>query len=179
MLLERLTDAELAKRSAKKNQAAFAVLVSRHGAMVRAMCHRLTKGGADSDDIAQTAFLTAWRRIETYAGGSFKSWLGTVTYREFLQYYKKRRNEVEFDEAYHGESCDPSKERYAAQLDLDRALKSLSEKQRICVILCVATGMSHGETAAATGWPLGTVKSHVNRGVAQLRKYMDSDNVAE
>lgn len=178
MSLERLTDAELANRSAKKNQAAFAVLVFRHGAMVRAMSHRLTKGGADSDDIAQSAFLTAWRRIETYSGGSFKSWLGTVTYREFLQFHKKRRDEVEFDEAYHGETSDPSKERYSTQLDLDMALKSLSEKQRICVILCVATGLSHSEAATATGWPLGTVKSHVNRGVAQLRKFMEVDNVA-
>jgi len=176
--LERPTDAALAKRSAKKNQAALAVLVSRHWAMVRAMSHRLTKGGADSDDIAQSAFLTAWRRIETYAGGSFKSWLGTVTYREFLQYYKKRRDEVEFDETYHGESCDPSQRHYSAQLDLETAMKSLSEKQRICVILCVATGLSHSEAATATGWPLGTVKSHVNRGVAQLRKFMEVDNVA-
>ncbi len=178
MSLERLSDVDLARRSVKRDQAAFAVLVSRYGAIVRSMSYRLTKGHAEADDIAQSTFLTAWRRIETYQGGSFKSWLGTITYREFLQYYRKTGDEVEFNETYHGERFDPSIGHHSHKLDLDMALKTLSQKQRICVILCVATGFSHSEAAAATGWPLGTVKSHVKRGVAQLRKAMEVNNVA-
>ena len=73
---------------------------------------------------------------------------------------------------------DSSAARLPEQLDLDRALKTLPENQRICVVLCVATGMSHSEASAATGFPLGTVKSHVNRGVAALRKQLATESVA-
>ncbi len=178
MSLETLSDPELAARSAKRDQAAFAVLVLRYNGVVRGISHRLMRGGAEADDLAQSAFLTAWRRIETYAGGSFKSWIGTITYREFLQYYRKKKDVITFDENIHGKVFDPSKGCFESRLDLNTALNTLSEKQRICVILCVATGFSHQEAALATGWPLGTVKSHVNRGVAQLRKAMEIDNVA-
>jgi DNA-directed RNA polymerase specialized sigma24 family protein len=41
------------------------------------------------------------------------------------------------------------------------------------VVLCHAEGMSHGEIAKHTGWPLGTVKSHVTRGSARLRAWLD------
>jgi RNA polymerase sigma-70 factor (ECF subfamily) len=42
----------------------------------------------------------------------------------------------------------------------------------------VASGLSHREAAEATGWPLGTIKSHVTRGVAALRKHLESSHVA-
>jgi RNA polymerase sigma-70 factor (ECF subfamily) len=66
----------------------------------------------------------------------------------------------------------------ADRLDLDRALGKLAENQRICVVMCVAAGLSHAEASMATGWPLGTVKSHVTRGVATLRKHLAAEHVA-
>src|ERR1700727_2570455 len=48
-------------------------------------------------------------------------------------------------------------------------LKSLSEPERICVSLCYGAGLSHAEAAAALNAPLGTVKSHVKRGLDKLR----------
>ena len=53
--------------------------------------------------------------------------------------------------------------------DLDEALKTLSETERVCVSLCHGAGMSHPEIAAAMNLPLGTVKSHVKRGLDKLR----------
>ena len=54
-------------------------------------------------------------------------------------------------------------------MDLDEALKSLNETERVCVSLCHGAGMSHPEIAAAMNLPLGTVKSHVKRGLDKLR----------
>lgn len=178
MALDHLSDKVLAHKSAQKNQAAFAVLVKRHSATVRAVSRRLTRGAAEADDIAQTAFLTAWRKIATYSGGSFKSWIGMIVYREFLQYCRKHRLEVPFEEASHADVSDNTFLKAGHKVDLDAALNYLSEPQRICVILCVATGFTHKEASLATGWPLGTVKSHVNRGVVKLRQYLSVDNVA-
>ena len=57
----------------------------------------------------------------------------------------------------------------AGALDLDEALKTLNETERVCVSLCHGAGMSHPEIAAAMNLPLGTVKSHVKRGLDKLR----------
>ena len=53
------------------------------------------------------------------------------------------------------------------RLDLERALEKLNPAQRLCVVLSYGEGLSHGEIAETTGWPLGTVKSHLARGGAR------------
>lgn len=60
----------------------------------------------------------------------------------------------------------------ALGLDLDRALAQLGPAVRLCVVLAHDAGMSHGAIAEVTGLPLGTVKSHITRGSAQLRAYL-------
>ncbi|NQY13394.1 MAG: RNA polymerase sigma factor [Henriciella sp.] len=171
-------DIDLARDAASGQEAAFEALVRRHQGAVRGVARRLARHAAEADDIAQAAFLTAWRKTGSYRGGSFKAWICTIAYREFLQAKRKRKTEVEFDEGAHIVAFDSSAARLPEQLDLERALKTLPENQRICVVLCVASGLSHGEAATATGFPLGTVKSHVNRGVAALRKQLAAEDVA-
>lgn len=172
------TDAVLARDAASGEEAAFETLVRRYQGTVRGVTRRLSARPVDADDLAQAAFLTAWRKIKTYRGGSFKAWLCTIAYREFLQARRKQKPEVEFDESAHVIAFDVSATRMADHIDLDRALKCLPENQRICVVLCVAAGLSHAEASGATGFPLGTVKSHVNRGVAALRKQLAPGIVA-
>ena len=53
--------------------------------------------------------------------------------------------------------------------DLEEALKVLSPAERLCVSMCYGAGLSHGEAADALNLPLGTVKSHVKRGLDKLR----------
>lgn len=171
-------DIDLAREAASGDEAAFEALVRRYQGNVRGLCRRLTSHAAEADDVAQAAFLMAWRKIGAYRGGSFKSWICTIVYREFLQARRKQKVEVEFDEQAHIVAFDASAARLPEHLDLERAMRTLPENQRICVVLCVASGMSHSEAAAATGFPLGTVKSHVNRGVAALRKQLASEHVA-
>jgi len=55
------------------------------------------------------------------------------------------------------------------RIDLDEALKGLSAAERLCVSMCYGAGLSHGEAAEALNLPLGTVKSHVKRGLEKLR----------
>ena len=58
------------------------------------------------------------------------------------------------------------------RLDLDAALAKLSRAERLCVSLCHGVGMTHDEIAGELGIPLGTVKSHVLRGIKKLRLLM-------
>jgi len=172
------TDPDLAADAARGSESAFAELVRRHQARVRGMARRLTGTASDGDDIAQATFLTAWQKIGTYAGGTFAAWICTICYREFLQVRRRQKQEIVFDETAEIIPFDRSMADTGDKMDLSRALARLPEAQRICVTLCVAASLSHREASEATGWPLGTIKSHVTRGVAALRKDLAATQVA-
>jgi RNA polymerase sigma-70 factor (ECF subfamily) len=146
------------------DRTAFGRLVARHQASVRALSHRLARSAADGDDVAQAAFLTAWRRRATWRGGSFRSWVCAIAYREFLATRKKTREVATDDEA--ADASGDAGER----LDLARALAGLDDSERAAVALCIGAGLSHSEAAAAMQAPLGSVKSWVLRGRAKLQK---------
>lgn len=146
------------------DQKAFGQLVSRHQASVRALARRLSRSVSDGDDIAQAAFLTAWRRRSTWRGGSFRGWVCAIAYHEFLGVRKGAKVEVEFeDEA--GLSSEAGE-----RMDLTRAMATLDESERAAVALCIGAGLSHTEAALAMQAPLGSVKSWVLRGRAKLQK---------
>ena len=172
------TDAQLAHEAAEGSESGFGELVRRHQGTVRGMARRLTGSAAEGDDIAQMAFLKGWRGISSFGGGAFRSWICKIAYREFLQARRRQRPEVAFDENVHAIAFDRTAEFAGERIDLSRALATLPEAQRICVTLCVAAGLSHSEAADATEWPLGTVKSHVQPGVAALRARLASEDVA-
>jgi RNA polymerase sigma-70 factor (ECF subfamily) len=60
----------------------------------------------------------------------------------------------------------------AVALDMEQLLARLKPAERVCVVLAHVEGLSHAEIAAATAWPLGTIKSHVLRGSARLRQWL-------
>ncbi len=142
---------------------AFGQLVARHQASIRALSRRLARSAADGDDIAQAAFLTAWRRRSTWRGGSFRGWVCAIAYREFLA---TRKSVAELPEDDVAGAAGESGER----LDLMRAMAVLDEGERAAIALCMGAGLSHSEAALAMNAPLGSVKSWVLRGRAKLQK---------
>lgn len=166
---ERDGEADLARAAMRGDRGAFERLVKRHQAAVRALARRLCGSVADGDDIAQSAFLQAWRRRETWQGGSFKGWVCAIAYRIFL--HGKRgaaaahAAELEDPDAWPAADADGGGER----LDLIRAFAALEPKERAAVALCLGSGLSHPEAAIIMHAPLGSVKSWVNRGRAKLQ----------
>jgi|GEM_PF-1758218 RNA polymerase sigma-70 factor (ECF subfamily) len=143
---------------------AFGQLVARHQASIRALARRLSRSASDGDDIAQAAFLSAWRRRSTWRGGSFRGWVCAIAYREFLATRKGQAFEAGDDDqpGAAGETGE--------RLDLMRAMAGLDESERAAVALCIGSGLSHAEAALAMEAPLGSVKSWVLRGRAKLQK---------
>ena len=159
-----ISEADLTKAAMAGDRAAFGQLVARHQASIRALARRLARSTADGDDIAQAAFLTAWRRRSTWRGGSFRSWVCTIAYREFLHARRGYGSGAEVEETA-GEAGESGE-----RLDLTRAMAGLEEGERAAIALCLGAGLSHAEAAVAMGAPLGTVKSWVLRGRAKLQK---------
>ena len=163
-----LHDVELAGLAAAGDRAAFGELVRRHSSAVRGLLRRMGAQPSTADDIAQDAFLTAFERVAEFRGeGTFAAWVKRIAARLYVRRWRRdsrMAEEVEQDDEGHGGEVST-----VDRIDLDEAMKSLSDQERLCVSLCYGAGLSHAEAAETIGAPLGTVKSHVKRGLDKLR----------
>jgi RNA polymerase sigma factor (sigma-70 family) len=159
----------LAREAAAGDAAAFGVLVRQHQSKLRGFLLRMTKGNhALADDLAQETFLEAFRKIAQFGQGSFFGWLCAIGYSRYLMEARKRKLES-LDETEDIAADVPEPETAsAARLDLEKAMACLAPAQRAALTLCFALGFSNEEAAAALSIPLGTLKSHVNRGREKL-----------
>jgi len=157
------------------DSAAFGELVRRHQGLVRGMLHRMCRNHALADDLAQDTFIKAFEKIGSFQGtGTFKSWLCSVAYTQFLQSARKRKSTEKAMERFKvGIEESEAPRDMGTVVDLDRALATLKEEEQAVIILCYSCGMSHSEASEATGMPLGTVKSHVNRGRAKMQAFFN------
>lgn len=165
-----LHDVELCTHAATGERRAFGELVRRHGSSVRGLLRRMGAQGAEADDVAQDAFLAAFERIAEFRGeGTFAGWVKRIAARAYLRRLQKERRIG----AITAEQADVDTEGAGGdaegRIDLDEALKVLGPAERICVTMCFGAGLSHQEAADALNLPLGTVKSHVKRGLDKLR----------
>lgn len=163
-------DVELAALAAAGDRSAFGELVRRHGSAVRGLLRRMGAPPAEADDVAQDAFLTAFERIGEFRGeGAFAAWVKKIGARAYLRRLQKERRIASLAAASEdSEEVAPAPDT-AGRIDLDDALRSLGAAERICVSMCYGAGLSHAEAADALNLPLGTVKSHVKRGLEKLR----------
>lgn len=149
------------------DDSAYGELVRRRHAQIRNLLRRLSRDSTLADDIAQQAFLQAWRRIGTLESpGAFGGWLRKIAVTTWLQHLRGNRSADPSGTALDEPAHEPT---VAERLDLDRALSRLPPDVRLCIVLAYAERMSHREIAEATDLPLGTVKSHITRGAARLR----------
>lgn len=161
-------DVELAALAAAGDRSAFGELVRRHGAAVRGLLRRMGAAPAEADDVAQDAFLVAFERIgEFRAQGTFAAWVKKIGARAYLRRLQRERRIAAFAAEPQGEEA--AAPDAAGRIDLDEALRALGPAERICVSMCYGAGLSHAEAADALNLPLGTVKSHVKRGLEKLR----------
>jgi RNA polymerase sigma-70 factor (ECF subfamily) len=175
--LRTLADGELAALAVGGDRAAFGELLRRHASSARVLLRRMGASPALADDLAQDACLKAYERIATFRGdGSFAAWLKTIAARLYI---RRWRSESRISWAPELPDDEPDVIAPIAvasdRIDLDKALQVLSEAERVCVSLCLGIGMTHDEAAAELKMPVGTVKSHVHRGLVKMRAYFASD----
>ena len=148
-------------------------LVVRRQAWIRSLMQRFCGDPALADDLSQQVFLQAWRNIpRLQRSDRFAAWLKRIAVNTWLQHLRrvdplKHAGDVEvIGSAAEGPA--------AIGMDLDRALATLEDHARVCIVLAYHEQMTHDEVAHATGLPLGTVKSHIRRGTARLQKALSA-----
>ncbi|MQA00436.1 MAG: sigma-70 family RNA polymerase sigma factor [Dehalococcoidia bacterium] len=174
---------DLVRRAQASDLAAFNTLVIRHQDAVYSLALRMLGTREAAEDAAQEAFIRAYRRLETYRGGSFRSWLFSIVAnlaRDELR-RRARRPQVSLDAARDDPDradLDPPDteplpearvEQGELRATLEAALGQLPDDWREIVVLSDVHGLAYDEIAHVTGLPLGTVKSRLSRARGRLR----------
>lgn len=182
---------------------AFRVLVERESRAVVRSCYRILGDLHDAEDAAQEAFVTAYRALGTWRGeGPFGAWLARIATRLAVRRAGRRRSVAWIDPrpipmegrasgerdgvgeaalvAALGSGTDPAHlavraERAAA---IRTAVAGLDEPYREVVILRFFAELSLAEIAIEADRPLGTVKTHLRRGLQRLRSSLEPEGVA-
>ena len=172
--------------SARKGDVrAFNQLVMLYQSMVYNVAVRVLGDPDAAADATQDAFLSAFKAMGRFRGGSFKAWLlRIVTNACYDQLRVKQRRPtsslddlpVESDHTPYlhdpAEKPDEFVERQELNHMIQVAISTLPVEQRVVVVLSDVQGLSYQEIAQATGLSLGTVKSRLSRGRAKLRNYL-------
>jgi RNA polymerase sigma-70 factor (ECF subfamily) len=144
----------------------------------------LTRNEQDAQDVAQEAFLRAFRFFDRYQGGSARAWLLTIVRNTCYTWLHKNRQSVStelFDEEIHhpelSSDADPEVQALAAadKVTLSRALEELPDVFREALVLREMEGMSYREIADVTAVSLGTVMSRLARGRTRLRQSLTAE----
>ena len=155
------------------DRSAFEDLVRRRQSSIRGLMKRCCGDNTLADDLAQQVFLRMWLKIRMLRKPeAFPAWLKRLAISIWLQYLRKHdalRNADELSDTDTQET-----ETKSVGMDLDQALATLSNPVRLCIVLSYQEGMSHTEIAELMGMPLGTVKSHINRGAQKLQKALSA-----
>ena len=155
-------------------------VVRDHSARVYRLAYRLTGNQHDAEDLTQEVFVRVFRSLSSYTPGTFEGWLHRITTNLFLDVVR-RKARIRFDplpeDAERLPSTGLSSTGNPAQVyddthfdpDVQAALDALPPDFRAAVVLCDLEGLSYEEIAATLGIKIGTVRSRIHRGRAQLR----------
>ena len=180
-----MTEQELVLAAQKGDEAAFEELVRQYEKRIYRLALRMCNNSDDAFEIAQEAFLSAWRGLKFFRGdSSFATWLYRLASNaavDFLRREKRQSGGERIsldDEENYTEPPDPgpSPQQHAEQGELrqvlGQALETLSPEHRQVLLLRELQGLSYEEISDVLELDLGTVKSRIARAREKMRKYL-------
>lgn len=194
--VEQVDDETLTRALAADLDGAFERLVRAYQDRLYAFGLRLTGSPRDAEEIAQDAFVRAYRALTRYPAErvetlKLRAWLFQVTVNVARNRARTRRPAevplLSADGSHDGLADRPADdadrpdevaERHEEQDRVAAVVATLPERYRAAVVLRHIQGLSYQEIAAVLGQPAGTVKSNVHRGVAYLRAALDAAGVS-
>ena len=155
-------------------------LVKEHADSVYRLAFRLSGNQHDAEDLTQETFMRVFRNVKQYQPGTFEGWLHRITTNLFLDMVRRRakiRMEAlpEDYERVPGTDMTPEDAYSVTNLDpaLQKALDDLKPEFRVAVVLCDVVGVSYEEIGQTLGVKMGTVRSRIHRGRAQMRESLE------
>jgi RNA polymerase sigma factor (sigma-70 family) len=179
-----LTDGQLLERFATgtngEAEQAFSILVERHGPMVLRVCRGVLFDASDVEDAFQATFLVLVQKARgLWVSESLGPWLHQVALRTAscarLATARRLRHERNAAAVARVSYTEPRDELWHV---LHEEIERLPERFRVSVVLCDLEGRTYEQAARHLGWPIGTVKSRLNRAREQLRQRLTRRGLA-
>ncbi|MBT8240773.1 MAG: sigma-70 family RNA polymerase sigma factor [Acidimicrobiia bacterium] len=157
-------------------------VANEHGRFLYGLAYRLTGNHHDAQDVVQDVLIRVQRGLGSYQPGNIEGWLSRITTNAFLDRVRKsnRRPTVALpedpDRVIEGSpGADAELAQESLPDDLQQLLSELSPEYRVPVVLKDVVGFSYEEISDALDVPMGTVRSRIHRGRAQLRRALEQD----
>ena len=166
-------DGLLVRAAAGGDRQAFEALYRRHGGRIVALCRRMAGSADVGDELAQEAFVRAWRALPSFGRrAAFGTWLHRIAVNVCLDHHRGQGShaEVGLDELPShpaGRASHPG-----VAVDLEAAIAALPTAARRVFVLHDVEGLRHREIAELTGMAVGTSKAHLHRARRQLREVL-------
>jgi RNA polymerase sigma-70 factor (ECF subfamily) len=173
-------DSDLVVRSKDGDLCAFNFIVQRYQSQVLNLSARILGDRGRAEDVTQETFISAFRAISRFRGGSLRAWLMRIAANASRDSLRgtRRRPEQSLDESLESPSFQPASgeaspeehaERSELNAELQKAILSLSNDQKAVLVLIDVQGFSYEETAESVGASIGTIKSRLNRARRKVR----------
>ncbi len=183
-------DAQLVVRSLKQDHEAFGQLIDRHASRIITLAYRMVGDRAEAEDLAQEAFLTAFKALPTFrADAKFSTWLYRIAANKCKDWLRAKRpgmgqQDVDIDESLDGQVADEqTPERLLSQQqvarELEQAILRLPPLYREAFVLKHVEGLSYEEMEAILGVHGDTLKMRVYKGRLQLSRELAALNPAQ
>lgn len=186
-----MTEQELVRAAAGRDEAAFEELVRAYENKVYCLALRMCGSPEDAAEVAQEAFLAAWRGLPTFRGeAGFSTWLYRLASNACIDFLRreKRRRSLSMTVCLDDETCErqaelpdqrSTPEQHLERQELRRAIRDglqrLSEEHRQVLVMREVSGLSYAEIGQVLELEPGTVKSRIARARLALRKALESE----
>ncbi len=171
----------LEERFVAGDETALKEVFDTHAGLVLSICRRTV--GPDAEDVAQQVFVAAWKGRGSFnpTKGSLPGWLSGIAKFKAVDHLraKGRRPQNAGHEVEESASQAVDVGRVADRVVLTQALGQLSEERRRVVALAFFEDFTHQEISEHLAMPLGTVKSHVRRGLESLRSALEDQALGD
>ena len=165
----------LATAFARGDEGSLRAAYEQHSALVYRIARACLTVSADAEEVTQATFVSAWQGRSTFDPdrGTLGSWLVGIARRRTMDrlriMQREQRDQNAAIHAIDGSYHDTTADNVIEQVVVADGLARLPEQQRRVLQLAFFDDLTHQQIASLIGVPLGTVKSHVRRGLAQLR----------
>jgi len=176
------SDALLVKRAQRGDRNAVDALLRENYDVVRAVCHRIIINTLDAEDATQIALMSIVRALPTFDGRSkFSTWVYRIATNAALDELRRiRRRDVPNDEAtFEKVSVSDATNAVDAQMDVSAALAKIPEEFRVVLVLRHIADLDYEEIANILDVPVGTVRSRLSRGRAQLASLLGNQSESQ
>jgi len=184
-------DEDLIALTLAGDQDAYRVLVERYSDFVFTVALRVVGSEADAEDVAQEAFVRAHKALARFRGDSkFSSWLYRITVNRALTHLKRGKRRpltvemtssprVEAEVRSHSSGDDPTRRVLDSEFAgrVRAAVAALPPRYRVVVTLFYLEERSYKEVAEVLGVPMGTLKTHLHRARAMLKRELEAQGL--